>query len=309
MARSHYDSTMKAEDVLIEDSAVCFLLVNKIEILPNMSIQSCIDNCDLPIFIGYTNESDLLDLPTSDQLRFIKLDPKTIGLDSLDTAYVDFSNPHFFRLVALKWLLFLELFRQGYKQIIYSDLDVLWFKEVHLALRAGHQMRPNILVQVQSATNDISSPRLCMGLISMVNDPSVILMVEECFSNHLTLLAENPFTGDDDVITNFYRDSGFPYWISELPQSTYPVGNMANLFARRNFFPGLRPFDPMIFHGNYLIGNKRKVLVLNKVLSTRKQERLAIMVAISILGLRLRLLLGNLKRKLHKHFFDNPQKS
>jgi hypothetical protein len=78
---------------------------------------------------------------------------------------------------------------------------------------------------------------------------------------HAHMLEENPRSGDDDVITELYRSDHFPQEIQLLPQTTFPVGNLLNLFSKSDEFPGLRPFEPFIFHANFVVGLRKKLLI------------------------------------------------
>jgi hypothetical protein len=75
------------------------------------------------------------------------------------------------------------------------------------------------------------------------------------------MLEKNPRSGDDDVITEIYRMEHFPLEIQLLPQTTFPVGNLLNLFAKRAQFPGLHPFTPYIFHANFVVGLAKKLMI------------------------------------------------
>jgi len=87
---------------------------------------------------------------------------------------------------------------------------------------------------------------------SLVNDASDL---------HAQMLKTNPRSGDDDVMTAIYRKDNFPVEIQLLPQTTFPVGNLLNLFSKRDQFPGLQPFPPYIFHANFVVGLKKKLLL------------------------------------------------
>jgi hypothetical protein len=78
---------------------------------------------------------------------------------------------------------------------------------------------------------------------------------------HSEMLKTNRRTGDDDVITEIYTSQIFPKEIQLLPQMTFPVGNLLNLFSKRDEFPGLKPFAPYIFHANFVVGIRRKLLI------------------------------------------------
>ena len=117
----------------------------------------------------------------------------------------------------------------------------------------------NYLVAIQDFTKDISSPNLCMGFVAFKNTPKTFMLLEEASLLHSRMLEVNDKVGDDDVITEMYGLSTWREFIYLLPQATFPVGNLANLFSKKNLYPGLSFTKPYIFHSNYVIGNQRKV--------------------------------------------------
>lgn len=85
--------------------------------------------------------------------------------------------------------------------------------------------------------------------------------ISEAESRHRKEILSNPKVGDDDIVTMLYSEKGFPDWFVELPQSTFPVGNMLNLYIRKSYFPGLSSPKPFIFHANYVVGLQNKRLM------------------------------------------------
>ena len=281
-----------------DESVACFLLINKIDVLPHLSVRSCLENTSLQIVVGYINESDLADLPISDRIRKVRLSTEILEKPLDLGQYFDFSNPSFFQLVVLKWELFDLLFKEGVQHLIYSDLDVLWFDGLQNDLVSFHKTRSNVKFLIQSATQEVAFPRLCMGLVSMVRSEEVSQLIQNCRKNHVEGLRKNPFLGDDDVVSNYYVQTGYPNWILELPQSTFPVGNLANLFLKFDFFPGLKPPKPRMFHANYVVGNRNKVLLASKVLSNQSTYRFANHFKAVIVLKRSRLYIGRTLRFL-----------
>jgi hypothetical protein len=112
-------------------------------------------------------------------------------------------------------------------------------------------------------------PQLCMGFVSFRTGSYFDQLIANASDLHARMLRANPRTGDDDVITELYHSKGFPAEIQLLPQSTFPVGNLLNLFSKRDEFPGLQPFEPYIFHGNFVVGLRKKLLLARIVFKLR----------------------------------------
>jgi hypothetical protein len=108
-----------------------------------------------------------------------------------------------------------------------------------------------------------------MGFVAIRNSESSLKLVQSCAQIHNQMLELNPRTGDDDVISKYYVDNSYTNSILQLPQGLFPVGNFANLFSRKNLFPGLAPYKPYIFHANFVVGMRKKIhlsyLMLDKL--------------------------------------------
>jgi len=251
-------------------SVICYLIVNRIPNLPKLAIRSALENSDSDIYVGYLNESDLDDLPRSNRLHFINLTSAALerGLSVTSSDYIDFSNDYFFSLVQLKWDLFKEV--SAFKHIdsiTYLDLDVVLLKNLTTEFEKTFQENSTIEVLVQDFTFDPSRPRLCMGVFAFKCDDFARLFIDECAKIHSSGLLENPRFGDDDVITQYYVANKGAVPILRLPQQSFPVGNLFNIFMPFSPLKGLRPDKPYVFHANFVVGNLKKTLLLTIVLA------------------------------------------
>jgi Nucleotide-diphospho-sugar transferase len=260
-----------------EEPIVCFLLINEIKELPYLSIESCLKNTKSLIYIGYNSENSLRGLPKSERIKFIKLIPDNI---TENNTYVDFQSLDFFEIVTLKWDLFDRLFHLGYEHIIYSDLDVIWYRDCVEEMKILHSVHKDVKVFIQDATLDPKQPRLCMGFVSFIKSPQVSSLIANCKKNHKLEVSRLQRYGDDEAVTDFYIKEKFPLWIGKLPQIAFPVGIFLNSFSNKPQIPGLKPFfaqpnlsAPYIFHANYLIGERNKLLgikIMNKYVGVSK---------------------------------------
>jgi Nucleotide-diphospho-sugar transferase len=261
------------ESQLDGKSVVTFLIINKINDLPQAALSNILEKSDALVVVGYINDQDIEDLPRDQRLLFIKIPTSAVNLSSKSgDKYLPFSNQEFFILVSYKWELFRILFAAGVTRIIYSDLDVTWFTDVSQILDSAHARNPDVKLFIQSATTDPSNPQLCMGLVSMINCIEVSEMISQCFTEHHTRAMSGEMIGDDDVITNFYQNNLNSSWIRELPQSTFPVGMLLNLVNRSSRFPGLVSPKPAMFHANYVVGLDNKLLLLKLATSAMRGE-------------------------------------
>ena len=252
------------------NSVVCFLAINKMPEISEISIRSVLKNSDCQIIVGYLRESDVKDLPQNNRIKYLNLDTsEEINLNTNDSGYRDFSQDEFFKLVQYKWVLFKEIMKMQYTNIIYSDLDVVWVSDACDLVKSTFDTRSDLHVLVQSFSGSPAHPRLCMGFFAFRNSIVSYNLIETAQKMHKEMLSISPRIGDDDVITKLYSELEYPHWLCELPQSTFPVGNMLTLYSQRPRFPGLRAPTPAIFHANFVVGitNKRILmrLFLNKV--------------------------------------------
>jgi hypothetical protein len=257
-------------------SIICFLVINQIKEYPVWVIQSCLENSNLDLYLGYINEEDVSSLPKNQRIKLLKLTP---NYNNSSTSYIGFDKFEFFQLVSLKWKMFQLLFQMGYEHIIYSDLDVIWFRDVPQTLLEIHEKFPSQSVLIQDATFDPSNPRLCMGLISIKKNIKTMEMLQTCYDAHMLKIDDGIAIGDDDIITDFYLTRDASNWIRLLPQIAFPVGSLLNAFRNNSLIPGLRPtfpepnrHQPYIFHANFTVGERNKRLLIRLALQVMSHE-------------------------------------
>lgn len=277
---------------------VCFLVINRIEELPRVSILSALNNTDLPILVGYISESDiepLRDLPIG-FVRILESQETTIQGD-----YSAFDQDDFYQIVMNKWSLLLQCL-SNYDFLIYSDIDVIWLNDAGAVIHDIFLQEHEKDIAIQSFGSNESNPNLCMGFIGLRNSTRAKEFLNTCRDRHKALIAQNPRIGDDDVATLVMRESNYPSWLHKLSPVYFPVGNILNLFTSKSAFPGLTAPAPFIFHLNYVVGLSNKRLML-KVLAKRNplwkiESKLTLQWKI-ILGLkRIKFFLGTFKERL-----------
>ena len=245
------------------------LVVNKIDRLPLISITNILRTCDSQIVVGYVDHKDISDIPQNPRITFLnlRLDFEDLKVENLSKKYISFDNDVFFTLVKLKWVLLEEIFKKfHFDFLVYSDLDVLWVKNPIDEFSKLFAAYPDTLALVQDFTTDPSSPSLCMGIFVLRNHVSSLKLVKDCKILHSEMAKKSTRIGDDDVITSYYKVSKGVN-IRLLPQVSFPVGNLLKAFAKRDVFPGLKPITPYIFHANFVVGNIKKIMVLDLFMS------------------------------------------
>ena len=243
---------------------VAFLVINKIPFLPALAINSVLENSSSQIVIGIVSDHDKIGLPISPRISFIdlKVAAESLGLKVGGGTYKSFDADSFFSLVQLKWRLFSKILTDyPESNLIYCDIDVFWLRPVSEIVESTYRAFPQTHMLIQHFTWDPNSPQLCMGFVSFRNSNESRELINACSILHAKMLIDTPRTGDDDVVTRYYVSNDQPQIIQLLPQSTFPVGNQLTLFNKKVAFPGLTPFKPYIYHANFVVGAKKKLLI------------------------------------------------
>jgi len=290
--------------ISISEPVVVFLVVNRIRDLPNLSIQSALANTTSNVVIGYFSEEDIAEIQPHARLFRIKLDNDENFLRNSKLAYSDFGKLEFFYLVTFKWVLLQELFSLGFEVLIYSDLDVAWFKDAVTEMAHIFHNSPNINIAIQSATLTPTQPRLCMGFAAFRKSEQVDRLISVCHLEHLNAVKAGHLIGDDDVVTNYYLSDPGPKWILELPQVAFPVGVLMNAYLRDRTIPGLNLPLPFIFHANYVVGERNKRLLMRyaiqKIDSSPKNRTFNWEMRILLIFKRLRFIASVIKKSFNQ---------
>lgn len=244
--------------------AVTFLVINHIPDLPALAINSVLQHSESQIYIGTVREEDRDSLPKNSRITYVDLTQEAfvLGIATTGGRYESFEKDDFFTLVQLKWVLFSKVSQVSQCEfLIYNDIDVFWLRPVLADIVLAYEKSNGVQMMIQHFSWVPGRPQLCMGFVSFRVGTYFDQLVSIAASLHAQMLKTNPRTGDDDVITELYNRDGFPSEIQLLPQTTFPVGNLLNLFSKHDEFPGLKPFTPYIFHANFVVGLRKKLLI------------------------------------------------
>ena len=244
--------------------AVIFLVINHIPDLPVLAINSVLQHSESQIYIGTVREEDRDSLPKNNRISYVDLTQEAfaLGITSDGGRYESFEKDDFFSLVQLKWALFSKVSQVSQCEfLIYNDIDVFWLRPVLPDIVLAYEKSNEVQMMIQHFSWVPGRPQLCMGFVSFRMGTYFDQLVNTAAGLHAQMLKTNPRTGDDDVITELYNRDGFPSEIQLLPQTTFPVGNLLNLFSKHDEFPGLKPFTPYIFHANFVVGLRKKLLI------------------------------------------------
>ena len=163
----------------------------------------------------------------------------------------------------------------------------------------------NYDVSIQDSTLDMNRPRLCMGFFVLKNTKRAFKLVNECLELNEINLMSNKLYGDDDAVTQWFIENLEPNWVYLLPQNLYPLGFSLDLFSKKSNFPHLHRIRPEIFHLNFVIGNRNKILLayaLAKSSNLNIEFRFNIYVVMAFQLKKIRRVLGRITilKKLKK---------
>ena len=268
-----------SKQIFPTDFVTCMLIVNDMSPLTTVSIQSILNRSHCKIFIGFVNQADIDRLPKSDRIEYVNL-REIENTSELPTVsknnYQNFGSSGFYEIVMLKWKLIRYSLQKVNKFVIYCDVDVVWLKDAASIVNITLDEMLHINVLLQSFTKFPNDPLLCMGFVAIRKSDVSFDFLRICEEKHKILALKDSRIGDDEIATYVYKEMKQPYWLLELPQSTFPVGNFINLYSKRNRFPGMYLHEPIIFHSNYVIGLRSKVLLLQVFLGRHDRKEFGI---------------------------------
>lgn len=238
---------------------VCMLCVGDAEPISSLAFRSIRRNYSGSILIGYVNEADVSFAKHDGQVQFVDLSSK---LYISGGEYRGFQDPVFYQIVKLKWELLLCALDMDYENVIYSDLDVLWLRNAAETIKETFRKFTSVEVLIQSFTRGSELPCLCMGFVAFRAGNRMKEFIELCKSTHIDMAKTNQMLGDDEVISKVFQDMNYPGWIRELPQSTFPTGNLYPLFLKHFKFRKMAGINPYILHLNFVVGIENKILLL-----------------------------------------------
>ena len=132
----------------------------------------------------------------------------------------------------------------------------------------------NLQLLIQSDSRRLNYLVPCMGFLALQNTEFTKNVIQKCIEIHQANINKRKFKiGDDEVMREYIHSSLDLNWYRELPQATYPVGALINLYKKRSSFRGMPKINPYIFHANYTIGEVKKTLLLRKFLKQYPQMK------------------------------------
>lgn len=215
----------------------------------------------------------------------------------LKSEYSEYRSSDFRILTLLKWDLISDSmkYHQESETILFSDLDVYWFKDPSFTIDKMKSSKSDLYIQ-----DDASDKRpqwCCTGVMFWRNSTSSLSSISELRSLQKREIEAGNLQDDEDTFNQFVVNSSNPIAFTRLPESEYIVGRN---FARM-FLVGSYRSQKVCFHANYLTGLTRKFRILFAIHKYFKQGTFPIQaLGHFMVMLKLRRLSSAVKRRLSR---------
>jgi FkbM family methyltransferase len=210
------------------------------------------------------------------ELQEIRLDYPTGNITALEDItdqldlqnndkYYDYATADFGKFTISKWFVIKHLLNQGVRQVIYTDVDIVWRAD---PLPLLQQISSTYELAIQTEGNNFFPPAFCTGFMSFINTDFSHHLLESLISLHSHFLETDPECHDqiafNILISNNPQLGKNIFGLSEM---LFANGKLAQLMSTSNnelIQIQIKRADPMIFHANWTMGlaNKKNMLKL-----------------------------------------------
>ena len=172
-----------------------------------------------------------------------------------EASYEVYGTNRFAQINVLKWTLILEVLKVIDKNdiVVFSDFDVIWFKEPETSL---WKLRPSTIF-AQSEWQKVNDVKFCSGIIGLVKSKENETIFADLLAFHqLRLKALNGNYFDQQAFNDFFSDPKLQKRVKKLSPESFVIGAEIPKYllrSRRNIYA---------IHANYLKGQKRKLVVM-----------------------------------------------
>jgi Nucleotide-diphospho-sugar transferase len=181
-----------------------------------------------------------------------------LGLNSLDTdTYSNFGQERFIKLTTFKWYLLLDILIKHLEVelVVFSDLDVLWFKKpLNDPFRL--EVNKNCVSLIQDDTPiGATEYHFCTGIMFWKSSSKSIEILTKLFESQLRYNSIGKLVPDEPVLNQYWSQSENKSIFKILDLTDFVIGNrFFHLFFSRTY----RHSQLTAFHANYVLGEKRK---------------------------------------------------
>jgi hypothetical protein len=185
-----------------------------------------------------------------------------VSAGSMPPHYVDYGTEPFItvnweKVRYIRWLL------DGYRHVVYADLDVGWLADPLWYLDAVAKIFP-LAFQTEGLRR--FPPVLCWGILSARSSDITLELFDTMLRKYDGRTPEAPLVDEQNMLDAMItRDPALLQNIHLLSEALFPngLGYGALLDRPATMAPILGRLEPFVFHANWTIGlaNKRKLMV------------------------------------------------
>ena len=181
---------------------------------------------------------------------------------NLQSSY--FGQDDFIKITPLKWLVINQSLAQHEKEkfIVFSDLDVLWFKP------EGLDKPKKIQIQDDSWESN-KKLHYCTGIMVWPNSTRSIKITSQIYRFQRDQIMKGNLLPDEPAFNTFINKFNIMNLITPLNKDNFIIGHRVTALLRKE----KTILDAATaYHANYFVGNYQKGIVLKTVLSRRNNE-------------------------------------
>lgn len=175
-----------------------------------------------------------------------------------------FGQEDFVRITPLKWLVINQSLVQHNKEkfIVFSDLDVLWFKPEGVDKPKG--------IQMQDDSWELTKKQhYCTGIMVWPNSASSIKIARQIYRFQRDQIIQGNLLPDEPAFNTFINKFNITNLITPLNKDGFIIGHRVRALLRKE----KTILDAATaYHANYFVGNYQKKIVLKTVLARINNE-------------------------------------
>lgn len=190
----------------------------------------------------------------------LEFDVDIVAVDIVadQSSYSEWGTPDFNEVTSYKWLIIIDALKRGYKNVIYSDVDIAYIIDFDGYIS-------NLARQYKLGMQSESLPQFpaecCTGFMYFRND-TVDILKQIVEINKINLAHGN----DQDIFNKIYCGNiNLQKELYLLPEALFPNGLHYKNFLQDSYDPIRGRLQPFIFHANYVLGLEAKIGLLKKV--------------------------------------------
>lgn len=182
----------------------------------------------------------------------VKLIPAGNNFSKSKEQYFKHGSRIFNNITKYKWSLILETFSYGYDNVIYSDVDIVFFRDFVPYI---NEVSKKYKCGIQSEALPSYPVNCCTGF--MYFNKSAKNLLKKLFEVN----NKNLFHGNDQDAFNYvYRNSSkISKEFYVFPDSLFQCGLLYKTHLNKNFLSLVEELKPYFFHANFVFGINNKI--------------------------------------------------